>query len=85
MDALDQAAPPGVSVAAKAGDVTLHFSDVMHAAPPPMAESGPYRSSILLNFDREFKHHRGDRHYNDVLMDEGTGQVDHLQKKMTRL
>ena len=35
MDARDPRAPRGVSFAAAPGDVSLHYGDTMHAAPPP--------------------------------------------------
>lgn len=80
MDANDPNSPSGVTVQAKAGDITLHYSDVMHAAPAPLSGDGPHRVSILLNYDREFKHHEGSRHYNDVLLSSDDGQVTHLEK-----
>ncbi|WP_101760398.1 phytanoyl-CoA dioxygenase family protein [Oceanicoccus sp. KOV_DT_Chl] len=84
MDANDNAAPTGVTVAAKAGDVSLHYSDVMHCAPPPALGSHEYRISVLLNFDRDFQHHRGQRHYNDVLLGSEDGQIDHLAKAVEK-
>lgn len=65
----------GIAAAACAGDVTLHYGDVMHQAPPPRSSIGPFRSSILLSFQPEFENHRGQRHYNDVLLDGGDGHV----------
>ncbi len=74
-----------VSVPARAGDISLHYSDVMHSAPAPTADQEPYRVSVLLSFQRkDFQHHRGDRHYNDVLLDQDDGQVEHLQKVIDR-
>ena len=64
----DEGAPTGVSVDARPGDVTLHYGDVVHAAPPPMAAHGPFRTTVLLSFKSpDFEHHRGGRHYNDAL------------------
>jgi ectoine hydroxylase-related dioxygenase (phytanoyl-CoA dioxygenase family) len=81
-DPAESGAPEGISVAAKAGDITLHYSDVMHAAPAPTAKSGPYRQSVLMNFAPEYEQHRGGRHYNDVLLENSDdGQVEHLRKK----
>ena len=71
----------GISIPAKAGDVTLHFGDVMHGAPAPQGTTGPFRSSILLSFKPDFENHRGDRHYNDVLLDDGDGFVSALPGK----
>jgi hypothetical protein len=57
----------------------------MHAAPSPSAQEGPHRISILLNYDRRnFQHHSGVRHYNDVLLGNDDGQVEHLQKVIDR-
>jgi ectoine hydroxylase-related dioxygenase (phytanoyl-CoA dioxygenase family) len=69
-----------VTVPAKAGDITLHIGDVMHAAPPPESETGPFRQSILLAFHPDFTHHRGERHYNDALLGTEDGQVPHLKQ-----
>lgn len=79
-DASDTNAPSGISAELHAGDVSLHFSDVMHAAPAPKGQDGPYRESVLICFDRtDFTHHRGDRHYNDALLDNDDGQVENLR------
>lgn len=71
-----------VTVPARAGDVTIHIGDVMHAAPPPRATGGPFRQSVLLSFHPDFKNHRGERHYNDVLLGANDGQVDNLRDKV---
>lgn len=68
-------AKAGISVPAKAGDVTLHYGDVMHGAPAPTSRSGPFRASVLMSFKPEFENHRGERHYNDVLLKDGDGHV----------
>ena len=68
-------ADAGISVSALAGDVSLHFGDVMHGAPPPLSENGPFRASVLMSFKPDFENHRGDRHYNDVLLKDGDGHV----------
>ena len=68
-------ADAGISVPAKAGDVSLHYGDVMHGAPPPTSNTGPFRASILMSFKPDFENHRGDRHYNDVLIQDGDGHV----------
>jgi ectoine hydroxylase-related dioxygenase (phytanoyl-CoA dioxygenase family) len=79
-DPRDPAAPRGVSLAADPGDVSLHYGDVMHAAPPPTGE-GPYRQCLLLAFVRpDAYNHRGERSYNDVLLGRDDGQVEHLEK-----
>ncbi len=84
-DPADPDAPEGVTVAAQAGDVTLHYSDVMHAAPAPAGSEGPFRQSVLLNFAPQYEQHRGGRHYNDVLLENTQdGQVEHLGQKEKR-
>ena len=45
-EASDANAPRGVSLAADPGDVSLHYGDIMHAAPPPTG-AGPYRQCLL--------------------------------------
>lgn len=83
-DASDPAAPRGVRADARAGSVTLHFGDVMHAAPEPQGVSGPFRQSILLSFQPDYRHHRGQRHYNDVLLDKSEdGQIPHLKARVS--
>jgi len=74
--------PGAVTVPARAGDVTLHTGDVMHAAPPPEATTGQFRQSILLSYYSQYKHHRGERHYNDVLLGAEDGQVSHLRSQV---
>ena len=69
-----------VAVPAEPGDVSIHFGDVMHGTPPPTGEQGPYRVSLLLAFRRKGAyHHRGARHYNDVLLGREDGQVASLR------
>jgi len=71
-----ESVPGAVAVPAEAGDVSLHFGDVMHGTPPPTGETGPYRVSLLLGFPRkDARHHRGESHYNDVLLGSEDGQV----------
>ncbi len=69
----------GVAPPAQPGDVTLHYGDGMHVAPPPASARGPHRSCILLAFARrDGYHHRGGRHYNDVLLGGEDGQISSL-------
>ncbi len=83
-EATDAAGPEGVALAAEAGDVSLHYGDVMHAAPPPEGPP-PYRESVLLGFAPPgFVHHRGEGSYNDVLLQREDGQVEHLRKAASR-
>ena len=82
IDGRDAAAPQGVPVDVAAGDVSLHYSDVMHASLPPMSSVGPHRVSVLMAFvPDESGHHRGGRHYNDVLLDSDDGQIEHLGRR----
>jgi ectoine hydroxylase-related dioxygenase (phytanoyl-CoA dioxygenase family) len=79
VDGTEENAPRGVSFAASAGDVSFHYSDVLHASMPPTSSDGPHRISVLLGFSPEGAgHHRGERHYNDVLLSRDDGLVPHL-------
>lgn len=81
-DASDEDAPAGVLVPAEHGDLTIHYGDGWHAAPPPTSRTGPFRCCILVGFEREGAfNHRGERHYNDVLLGSEDGQV----RNMTRM
>ncbi|MEP5566709.1 MAG: phytanoyl-CoA dioxygenase family protein [Halioglobus sp.] len=73
-----------ITVPARAGDITVHIGDVMHAAPPPTAATGPFRQSVLLSFHPDFENHRGERHYNDVLLGAEDGQVGSLRDTVDR-
>jgi len=79
IDGTEEGAPRGVSFGVKAGDLSLHYSDVLHASMPPTSTAGPHRISLLLGFSPEGAgHHRGERHYNDVLLSRDDGLVPHL-------
>jgi ectoine hydroxylase-related dioxygenase (phytanoyl-CoA dioxygenase family) len=74
-----------VAVPAEAGDVSLHFGDVMHGTPPPTGKHGPYRVSLLMSFaGKGARHHRGERHYNDVLLGGEGGQVASMRAMVER-
>jgi ectoine hydroxylase-related dioxygenase (phytanoyl-CoA dioxygenase family) len=77
-DALPDALPAAVAVGARAGDITVHIGDVMHAAPPPQTDVSPFRQSVLLSYHPAFANHRGERHYNDALLGAEDGQVSHM-------
>jgi ectoine hydroxylase-related dioxygenase (phytanoyl-CoA dioxygenase family) len=78
VDARDPKAPRGVGLDAHAGDVSVHYSDIMHAAPPPSGQ-GPFRVSLLLAFvPPGARPHTGGQSYNDVLLSREDGQVEHL-------
>ncbi len=75
----------GVLIPARAGDLTIHYGDGWHAAPPPTSVDGPFRSCVLVSFQREGAHnHRGLRHYNDVLLGEDEGRVRDMTEVASR-
>ncbi|MGH0031465.1 MAG: phytanoyl-CoA dioxygenase family protein [Myxococcota bacterium] len=85
VDPNDPEAPRGVSLSADPGDVSLHYGDIMHAAPPPTGRTGPFRQCLLTAFARpDAYNHRGDHSYNDVLLSRDDGQVEHLTKVAER-
>jgi ectoine hydroxylase-related dioxygenase (phytanoyl-CoA dioxygenase family) len=84
-EAGDETAPKGVAPPAQAGDVTFHYGDGLHVAPAPTDSEGPFRRSILIGFSRaDGRHHRGGRHYNDVLLGSEDGQIQHMSKVAAR-
>jgi len=84
-EAGDEDAPKGVAPPAQPGDVTFHYGDGLHVAPPPTSEVGPFRRSVLIGFSRaDGRHHRGGRHYNDVLLGAEDGQIQHMSKVASR-
>jgi hypothetical protein len=85
IDARHPRAPKGVSFAARPGDVSLHYGDTMHAAPPPERDDlDVYRVSAVTGFARPgARPHRG-RHYNEVLHRREDGQVEHLARLAER-
>jgi ectoine hydroxylase-related dioxygenase (phytanoyl-CoA dioxygenase family) len=80
MEATDARAPRGARVVAEPGDVTVHYGDVMHAAPPPARRDlDEYRISAVVGFTRpDARNHRGTHSYNDVLHQREDGQIEHL-------
>jgi ectoine hydroxylase-related dioxygenase (phytanoyl-CoA dioxygenase family) len=78
--------PPHVALHAEPGDVSIHYSDTMHAAPPPTAMGrDAYRISAIVGFARPTAaHHRGEKSYNDVLHGREDGQVEHLERVAER-
>ncbi|MDJ0849407.1 MAG: phytanoyl-CoA dioxygenase family protein [Myxococcota bacterium] len=84
-EATDPAAPRGVGFRAEPGDVTVHYGDVMHAAPPPTREGlDVYRISATTGFARaQARVHRGGS-YNEVLHQREDGQIEHLSKVAER-
>jgi hypothetical protein len=71
----DEATAPVVAIDADPGDITVHFGDVLHAAPPPTG-NGPCRRAMYVTFTRpETLEYIGSGNgYNDVLF-EHDGQV----------
>ena len=61
MEATDPNAPRGVGFRAQPGDVSIHYGDVMHAAPPPTrADLDTYRISAVTGFAHPAsRNHRG--------------------------
>ncbi len=71
---------------ARPGDVSLHFSDTVHSAPPPAAQRDGYRISAVISFARpDARHHRGESSYNDVLHQRADGQIEHLETVAKRM
>ena len=85
IDARHPSAPRGASFAARPGDVSLHYGDTMHAAPPPERDDlDVYRVSAVTGYARPGAvPHRG-RHYNEVLHGRDDGQVEHLARVAER-
>jgi hypothetical protein len=81
VDARHAKAPRGVSFAAAPGDVSLHYGDTMHAAPPPERDDlDVYRVSAVTGYARPGVRPHRCRHYNEVLHGREDGQVEHLAK-----
>jgi Phytanoyl-CoA dioxygenase (PhyH) len=66
----DEATQPAIAIDAEPGDVTVHFGDVLHAAPPPTG-TGPFRRAMYVTFTRpETIAYVGPGNgYNDVLFE----------------
>lgn len=86
MDPSDPKAPRGACFSARPGDLSLHYGDVMHAAPPPRgANLSQYRISAITGFGRpDARNHRGDKSYNDVLHRRADGQIEHMTRVAER-
>jgi ectoine hydroxylase-related dioxygenase (phytanoyl-CoA dioxygenase family) len=80
-DGMGAEASLGVAPPAEPGDLTLHYGDIWHVAPPPTSETGPFRCCALVSFARPDAHnHRGERHYNDVLLGREDGRVASMRE-----
>lgn len=86
MEATDERAPAGAGFDAEPGDVSVHYGDVMHAAPPPARDAlDGYRISAVTGFARPgAHHHRGEKSYNAVLHQREDGQIEHLARVAER-
>ena len=62
--------------------MSIHYGDVMHAAPPPTRCDIPaYRVSATVGFARpDARVHIGGSSYNQVLHQREDGQIEHLAK-----
>lgn len=80
IDANDPDAPTGVGLSASPGSCTLHYGDLMHAAPPPTGTS-VLRTSLLLPFlsPAALELMGPGQSYNDLLGTRTGGQVEHLR------
>jgi len=87
MDASDPRAPRGVHIAAKPGDVSLHYGDTMHAAPPPENPSNDsFRISATVAYAKpEMVMTKKKDGYNNVLHGREDGQIEHLSKVADRM
>jgi hypothetical protein len=79
-------APEGAHFRARPGDVSVHFGDTLHAAPPPArCDLRGYRVSAIVGFSRPGAgHHRGESSYNAVLHQRADGQIEHLARVAQR-
>jgi ectoine hydroxylase-related dioxygenase (phytanoyl-CoA dioxygenase family) len=79
----EASAPRGAHFRARPGDVSIHYGDTLHAAPPPgRSDLDAYRVSAVLGFARpDAYHHRGEQSYNAVLHRREDGQIEHLARR----
>ncbi len=82
----DPDAPVGAHFHARPGDVSIHYGDTLHAAPPPArSDLERYRVSVVLSFARsDAYNHRGEQSYNAVLHQREDGQIEHLARRAER-
>lgn len=87
MDANDARAPRGVHIAAQPGDVSLHYGDTMHAAPPPQDDGRDvFRISAVTAFAKpEIEMPKEKGGFNHVLHGREDGQIEHLSKVADRM
>ncbi len=83
VDGRDVRAPEGVALDVGPGDLSLHYGDVMHASMAPTDDTTPERISLLIGLVApDHGNHLGKAHYNDVLLGNPDGQVEHLADKL---
>jgi ectoine hydroxylase-related dioxygenase (phytanoyl-CoA dioxygenase family) len=83
VDGRDVHAPTGVPLDVGPGDLSLHYGDVMHASLTPTDETTPERISLLVALVApDHGNHLGRGHYNDVLLGNPDGQIEHLADKL---
>jgi ectoine hydroxylase-related dioxygenase (phytanoyl-CoA dioxygenase family) len=82
----DPSAPVGAHFRARPGDVSIHYGDTLHAAPPPArSDLEGYRVSAVVSFARpDAYHHHGEQSYNAVLHQRADGQIEHLARRAER-
>jgi AcrR family transcriptional regulator len=60
----------GVGIEAEPGDFALHYGDGMHAGPPPTAERGPFRASIVFEYGPPGRQSEQGQEFYDMQMHE---------------
>ncbi len=76
-----QAAWPVVAIEAEPGDVTVHYSHVLHVAPPPTAPDAS-RKTVYIGFNNPaiFDVVPAGKGYNDVVFTQGDGRVRSVEE-----
>jgi ectoine hydroxylase-related dioxygenase (phytanoyl-CoA dioxygenase family) len=87
IDANHPAAPKGALFSARPGDLSLHYGDTMHSAPPPEDPNrASYRISAVTGYARpDMKVPRQKGGYNSVLHGREDGQIEHLSRVASRI
>jgi hypothetical protein len=60
----------GVGIEARPGDFALHYGDGIHAGPPPTADEGPFRASIVFEYGPPGRRPEEGQEYYDMQMHE---------------
>ena len=76
-----EAAWPVVAIEAEPGDVTVHYSHVLHVAPPPTAPDAS-RKTVYIGFNNPaiFEVVPEGKGYNDVVFTQGSGRVRSVEE-----